>query len=229
MSDTAPFSVLVTDDHPLVREAVAIACEANPHLQFVGEASTGAEALAACEREEPDVIVVDLNLPDMYGADLVRTLKERFGVKVLILTATEDPQALFDCWSAGADGFQYKSVSVEELGHTLAGIAGGDEGFSKEQREQARARFTQIVKTAREGRRIAQSLSPREVDVLELIKEGMTTAQMGSRLGISHATVESHLKNRYRKLGVKSRVQAVIASDRFGLAPSQDRAVGDRD
>lgn len=229
MGNPTTFTVLVTDDHPVVREAVAIACEMNPLLDFVGEASTGAEALAACEQAEPDLVVVDLKLPDIYGADLVRTLKDRFEVKVLVLTATEDPQALFDCWSAGADGFQYKSVGVKELGDTLAGIAGGDEGFSKEQREKARARFGEIVKTAREGRRIAQSLSKREVDVLGLIKEGLTTAQMASRLQISHGTVESHLKNLYRKLDVNSRVQAVIASDRFGLTGPKEVAGYDRD
>src|SRR5687768_11043899 len=159
------FAVLTTDDHPLVREAVALACESHPQLSLVGEASSGAETLTACASHDPDVVVLDLNLPDMYGADLIRTLKERFGVRVLVLSMTEEPQALFDCLSAGADGFLEKTIGVKELGETIAMIAGGEQSFTEEQRGQAQTRFGEIVRAAREQRRLEQALSGREIEV----------------------------------------------------------------
>src|SRR5687768_14593295 len=99
------FTVVAVDDHPVVREAVALACELNPVLRLVAEASDGAGTIEACSIHKPDVVVVDLMLPDISGADLVRTLKQQFHQKVLVLTFAEEAEALLDCVSAGADGF----------------------------------------------------------------------------------------------------------------------------
>jgi DNA-binding NarL/FixJ family response regulator len=214
-----PVRVLVVEDHPVLRGVVRLACEHTPGLELAGEVETGEQALAACARLRPDVIVLDLTLPGrIQGLDVARAVRsgER-GPRILVMTGSTEEEALFGAMRAGADGFLEKTAGVRFIGDALVRIGSGERIFTPEQERMATAELGRLARRVRESSGARESLTERELEILELLARGQTVQQAATRLGLSPRTVETHIGKAYRKLGVKNRVQAVSRASSLGL------------
>ncbi len=213
-----PVGVLIVDEHPVFRGVVRLACEASPALEVVGEAGDGQRALEAIRRLRPDVVVIDLALPAIDGLEVARRLRrDGLGTGVLVLTARHDDEAVLGCIRAGADGYLSKTAGVGLIREAIETVASGGRVFTPEQERAAIEELGRMARQAREASGVAASLTPRELEILGLVARGLTMKQVASRLGVSPRTVESHIAKLYRKLGVRTRVQAVARGAQLGL------------
>jgi DNA-binding NarL/FixJ family response regulator len=210
--------VAVADDHTVLRRIVELACEDRAGLEMVAEAADGLEAIDVVTEHDPDVLVLDLALPNMDGFEVARRLKEQ-GVRtrILVLTARDDFEAVFQSMRGGVDGFLDKSADIDEVADAIESIALGGRVFTEAQERGALDELGRHLKRTRESSRVTSSLTDREIQVVRLIREGMTTRQMATRLQVSQRTIESHIEKLYRKLGVSSRVQAVSKAAELGV------------
>jgi DNA-binding NarL/FixJ family response regulator len=218
-SADAPTRVLVVEDHPLLRSVIKIACEQTPGLEMVGELDDGSTVLEACRQLAPDVILLDLSLPgELQGLDLARAIRgEGLPVRILILTARTDQEALFESVILGVEGYLEKASGVRVIADALSRVAAGERVFSQAQMRGAVAELSRRARQAREQTAAPANLSAREVEVLEHAARGFTVGQIARRLELSPRTVETHLGNAYRKLGVGNRVQALARASELGL------------
>ena len=210
-SSHAPARILVIEDHPLLRSIIRIACEQSPGLEMLAELEDGSSALEACRELAPDVILLDLSLPgEFQGLDLARAIRsEGLPVRILVLTARTDDEGLFESVVAGVDGYLEKTAGVRVIADALSRVAGGERIFTQAQMRGAIAELSRRASRAREDADAHPNLSAREIEVLEHAARGFTVGQIARRLALSPRTVESHLSNAYRKLGVRNRVQAL--------------------
>jgi DNA-binding NarL/FixJ family response regulator len=221
-ADTEPMRVLIVDDHPMVRQVIRIACEERPALQVVGEAGFGAEAIDRCLELEPDVLVLDLGLPDIDGTEVIRQLKATGSpVHILVITGRDDRATILNVLKEGAEGYLEKTGSIDRIGAAIEAVGSGTHVFSVEQRRGLQEEIGDIARRTREAAKAASTLSRRERQTLALISEGMTTRQMARLLQVSERTVESHISSLYQKLGVRTRVQALHRGAGLGLVELQ--------
>jgi two-component system nitrate/nitrite response regulator NarL len=215
----APTRVLVIEDHPLLRSVIRIACEQTPGLEMVGELEDGSSALEACRELAPDVVLLDLSLPgELQGLDLARAIRsEGLPVRILVLTARTDEEALFESVIAGVEGYLEKTSGVRVISDALSRIARGERIFTQAQMRGAVVALSRRARQAREEPGAQPELSAREIEVLEHAARGFTVGQIARRLALSPRTVETHLSNAYRKLGVRNRVQALARASALGL------------
>lgn len=218
--------VLVVDDHPMLRQVVVGACAEADGVEVIGEAADGEEALAETQRLRPDILVLDIVLPKLDGLEVARRLRAQDGggPRILILTGRDDPDVLFEAVRAGVDGFLDKTAEAGEITDAIHALGDGRRLFTPEQEAKAILKLRELVDQARENSAISGKLTTRELEVVNLISEGLTTFQMGKRLGLSARTIESHIARTYRKLRVKTRTEAVAKARRLGLlreSPSQ--------
>jgi DNA-binding NarL/FixJ family response regulator len=221
-STDAPARVLVIEDHPLLRSIIRIACEQTPGLQMVGELDNGSSALEACRELAPDVVLLDLSLPgELQGLDLARAIrKEGLPIRILVLTARTDEEAIFESVIAGVEGYLEKTAGVRVIADALGRVARGERIFTQAQMRGAVAQLSRRARQAREETGAQPNLSAREIGVLEYAARGFTVGQIARRLGLSPRTVETHLGNAYRKLGVRNRVQALARASGLELIES---------
>ncbi|HJS27202.1 MAG TPA: response regulator transcription factor [Actinomycetota bacterium] len=214
-----PARVLVVEDHPLLRGVIRIACERTPGLELVGELGDGSSALEACRELAPDVILLDLALPGkLQGLDLARAIRqEGLPVRILVLTARTDEEALFQTIIAGVEGYLEKTSGVRVIADALSRVAGGERIFTQAQMRGAVAELGRRARQAPHETGEQPNLSAREIEVLEHAARGSTVSQIATRLVLSPRTVETHLGNAYRKLGVRNRVQALARASGLGL------------
>ncbi len=213
-----PIRVLIVEDHPVLRSVVRLACEASPNLEVVGEASGGHEALAACAALEPDVLVLDLSLPDLGGLEVAHRL--RIGgseAKILVLTGRTDDQTLFEAIRAGVDGYLEKTTGLRFILDAIEKVARGARVFTPDQERGAVSELGRMARQAREASGLRENLTPRELEILGYVSYGLTVKQVATRLGLSPRTVETHIGKVYKKLGVSNRVQAVSRASSLGL------------
>jgi DNA-binding NarL/FixJ family response regulator len=210
-SGTMAIRVLLADDHVVVRKGVREFLEEEPDLSVVGEAGNGQQAVEMAVALQPDVVVMDIQMPILSGADATRRIREQApDVRVLVLTAYDDDPYIFGLLEAGATGYVLKTADSRELIRALRATAAGQV-------------TTDPVVTARLVARMAQSatgadtLSERELDVLRLAARGLTNKQISRDLIISDRTVQNHLANIYAKLQVASRTEAVTVALQRGL------------
>jgi two-component system nitrate/nitrite response regulator NarL len=209
-SDTDIVRVLVADDHPVLREVIKVACQAAGGLEVVGGAEDGAGTLAACRALRPDVLVVDLNLPDMDGLDVVETLRaEGSRVRVLVLSGRSDPDTLLALQRAEVDGYLEKTAAVDRVTGAIRSVARGERVFAPQHEQAAIEGLRRQVREARVRSGLGTVLTRRETEILRLLAGGRTSRQIASALGISPRTVESHIAKVYEKLGGDNRAQAV--------------------
>jgi DNA-binding NarL/FixJ family response regulator len=215
----APAGVLVVEDHPLIRSVIRIACEQTPGLEMLGELDDGSSALEACRELAPDVILLDLSLPgELQGLDLASAIRrEGLPVRILVLTARTDEEALFKSIVAGVDGYLEKTSGVRAIADALSRVARGERIFTQAQMRGAVVEFSRRARQVREDASEGPNLSAREVEVLEHAAGGFTVGQIARRLMLSPRTIETHLSNAYRKLGVSNRVQALARASELEL------------
>lgn len=200
--------VLLADDHPVVRDGIRTLLETSDRIEIIGEAKGGHEALEMVEKLNPDVLLLDMEMPDMSGVEVTRQLKQkRTGVRILVLSAYNDPQYIRSVLSHGASGYLTKDEAPDFILEAIQGVWLGQEGWLS---RQVAAQMT--VWTREETDNFG--LTPREIQVLRGLVDAKTNMEIGLALGISDKTVEKHLESVYSKLGVSSRVEAAVLAVR---------------
>lgn len=207
----SPISVLVVDDHPLYRRGIRMALSAQPDVVIADEVGTAAEAVDRCRTLEPDVVLLDLNLPDGSGIDAARTIfAECPATRVIALTAYADDAYVLALADAGARGYLLKSSTDAEIVGAVREVAAGRSAFTG-------AATDALLKRARGETRDLDDLTEREREVLQHVATGLTNREIGHALGISDRTAQAHLSHIFEKLGVASRTEAVTVGLRRGL------------
>lgn len=202
--------VLLAEDHKIVRQGTRMYLEAMG-VEIVGEATTGVEAVKLARDLQPDVIVMDIHMPELTGVEATRRIRqENNDIRVLVLTAYDDPAYVHALLEAGADGFVLKTAEMATLYQALLEVAGGHSAFDAETLAKA-AQYKENSSLLVEG------LTERELDVLTSAARGLTNKQIGKNLFISDRTVQGHLQNIYQKLGVSTRTEAVTVGLARGL------------
>jgi DNA-binding NarL/FixJ family response regulator len=203
--------VLLVDDHPVVREGLRGMIDAEPDLAVVGEAASGAEAVTMAGSLAPDVILMDLRMPDVDGVTATeRILAARPATRIVVVTTYESDADILRAVEAGATGYLLKDASRAELAAAVRDAAAGKTVLAPS----VAGRLFGLM------REPAQAvLSAREVDVLALVATGRTNADIGRELHISEATVKTHLLRAFNKLGVSDRTAAVTTAMSLGLLP----------
>ncbi|QIG41140.1 response regulator transcription factor [Microbacterium sp. 4R-513] len=221
--------VLLVDDHAVMRAGFRMILEVAGDIVVVGEASTGTEAVAAASALQPDVVCMDVQMPDMDGLEATRRIvaDERIDTAVVIVTTFDRDDYLFDALGAGASGFLLKNAGPEELVNAVRVAAAGDALLAPEVTRRVIARFAQsapvaagVARSPREPdpERITVDLTDREAEVLQLVAQALSNAEIAAHLHIGEATVKTHVSNVLAKLGARDRVAAVVYAHRHGLA-----------
>lgn len=206
-----PVRVLLVDDHAVVRQGLKMFLALDPDLEIVGEARNGREALEQAERLAPDVVLMDLRMPEMDGLTAIRLLRERRPeIEVVALTSVLEDASVVGAIRAGAMGYLLKDTQAEELCRAIHAAAAGQVQLSPE----AAARLMREVRAPRSP---LEGLSERELEVLGLLARGLTNRELAERLSITEKTVKSHVGSLMAKLGVSSRTQAALVAWQAGL------------
>jgi two-component system, NarL family, nitrate/nitrite response regulator NarL len=210
--EDATVRVVVADDHPLFRRGVVQAVEHRSDLTLVGEHADGEAALAAIRELRPDVALLDVRMPKLSGIEVLEAAaRDDLPTRVVLLSGYPDPDAIYRAVAAGAAGFLVKSESGSEICERLVAVSRGETVLSPEVQRQLAG---QLRSKAHPG---VPVLSPREREILELIADGELAPDIARRLGLSPATVRTHLQHLYEKLGVSDRAAAVAAAMRRGM------------
>jgi two-component system, NarL family, nitrate/nitrite response regulator NarL len=209
---TTRTTVLVADDHPLYREAVARAVQARPDFELVGVAADGREGLAAIRARAPDVAVLDVEMPSLGGVDVVRAVaRDGLATRVVLLSAHLESDTVFDAVASGVSAYISKAWPADRICEAIAAVARGEVVLPAE----VQTGLAQAIRQRAADDR--PRLSPREHEVLVLIADGLSAPAVGARLHLSPATVKTHLRTLYEKLGVSDRAAAVAEGMRRGL------------
>jgi DNA-binding NarL/FixJ family response regulator len=218
--------VLLVDDHAVMRAGFRMILETADDVVVVGEAATGAEAVAAASVLHPDVICMDVQMPDMDGIDATRRIvaDPSLQAAVVIVTTFDRDDYLFEGLAAGASGFLLKNAGPEELISAVRVAAAGDALLAPEVTRRVIARFAAAPEPLLSARppdvragANQPELTEREAEVLRLVAEALSNAEIAARLYIGEATVKTHVSNLLQKLGARDRVAAVVYAHRHGL------------
>ena len=212
MNPAEPQTILIVDDHPLFRKGVIQLIQAAPEFKFVGEAASGKEGIQRAQRLQPDMILLDLNMKDMNGIEVLKTLKdEGLDSRIIMLTVSDQAEDLMDALQAGADGYLLKDMEPEDLMQQLAEAARGKITISE--------RLTQLLVTSlREKSRptsLAEAgLTEQESRILDHLIDGKSNKLIARDMDIAEGTVKVHVKHLLKKLNLRSRVEAAVWADR---------------
>jgi DNA-binding NarL/FixJ family response regulator len=207
--------VLVVDDQPLVRSGFRMILEERPDLELVGEAGNGAEGVALARELDPDVILMDVRMPELDGVEATRRLVAAGArARILVLTTFDLDEYVYAAIRAGASGFLLKDVEPSELVDAIRVVAAGNSLFGPAATERLLTRFAQADPRPVQS---LEGLTEREREILRLLATGLSNAEIAQRLYLSETTVKTHVSSVLRKLRVRDRVQAVIAAFDAGL------------
>lgn len=208
-------NILIADDHAIVRTGLRALLRSEPGLQLVGEATGGYEAIELVGKTRPDILILDLSMPDLDGIAVTRQLEPQYpDLRILILTVHEDEAMLREAIRAGASGYIVKHAAEAELIAAINTIRRGDLYVDP---AMLRVLLVESPRPRTEQPASPDPLTPRETDVLKLIVQGYTNRQVGEELGISVRTVEGHRANLLEKLGLRTRVELVRYARERGL------------
>ncbi|MCA0454047.1 MAG: response regulator transcription factor [Chloroflexi bacterium] len=191
--------VLLAEDHKIVRQGTRLYLE-GMGIEVIGEATTGLEAVEMARSLQPDVVIMDIHMPELTGVEATRRiLHENEHIRILVLTAYDDPVYVHALLDAGADGFVLKTAELSQLHQALLEVSSGHTAFDPAVVAKANQTYPSLV----------EALTEREIDVLTQAARGLTNKEIGRSLFISDRTVQGHLQNVYQKLGVSTRTEAV--------------------
>lgn len=214
--------ILVVDDHGLFREGLIALLKAAPETEVVGQAGTGREALAQVEELGPDVVLMDIMMPDMNGIEATRRiLADHAGTRIVMLTMLEDDDSLFAAMCAGARGYILKGADKADVLRTVKAVAGGEALFGPA----IASRLTTFFQSADDqGLSVTPfpALTDREREVLTLIAQGLNNSQIAAQLHISGKTVSNHISRIFNKLQVSDRAQAIVKAREAGLGTAPE-------
>jgi two-component system NarL family response regulator len=207
MSKEGAIRVLIADDHPVVREGVAAMIERRPDMTVVGEAATGREAVAAYRAARPDVVLMDLRMPDMTGVEAIGAIRGEFpGARIIVLTTYDGDEDIYRGLQAGARAYLLKDAPRDDLLDAIRAVHAGQSRIPPA----VAARLAERVLAGPE-------LTARELEVLRGIVAGRSNKEIGAALGISEGTVKAHVNSILGKLGVADRTQAVTTALQRGI------------
>jgi len=210
--DTGRIRVLVADDHPLYREAVVRAVRARPEFELIGQAEDGRAALGVIRESSPDVAVIDVEMPSLGGVDVVRAVnRDALGTRVVLLSAHLESDTVYAAVQAGVSAYLSKAWPAERICDAVLAVSRGEIILPGE----IQAGLAQAIRSNAAGARV--QLTPREGDVLAGLAQGKSAPAIANELHVSTATVKTHLKTLYEKLGVSDRAAAVAEAMRRGL------------
>jgi len=211
MGPPPPIRVIIVDDHAMTRTGLRFFLTAYEDLELVGEAGTGEEALALCHQIRPDVVLMDMVMPGMDGAQTIRHIRrEHPQTRILVLTSFEQDDMVQQALQAGAIGYLLKNVSAQTLAEAIRAAHTGRSTLAE---EIAGA----VVALAHQPSNLGHDLTQREREVLALLVTGLPNAQIAERLAISQATVKYHVRSILNKLGAASRTEAVSLAWQYDL------------
>jgi two-component system response regulator NreC len=207
--------VLIADDHTIVRSGVNLLLSSEPDIQVVGEATDGISAVELAQRFKPDVVLMDIGMPELDGFEATRRIRERVPeAKVLVLTMHRSDEYLFQMLEAGAQGYVLKGAETGELINAVRTVARGEVFLYP---SMARRLVQQFLRQAGADPPQRPRLTPREKQILDLVAEGYSNKEIAERLVVSPSTVHSHRTNLMQKLGLSTRHELVQYARRQGL------------
>jgi len=219
--------VLLADDQKLIRQGICLLLEIEADIQVAGQAANGREAIEQVEALHPDVVLMDVRMPEMDGVAATRELSARFPeAKVIILTTFEDDETVFEALKAGARGYLLKDTSSEEMAAAVRKVAAGEALIEPRITRKVLAEFSRMA-TATDGQAASSDkaasgslpvpLTDRELEVLQALARGLSNREIAGQLVITEGTVKNHVSNLIDKLGVRDRTQAVLKGQELGL------------
>jgi two-component system, NarL family, response regulator LiaR len=215
-------TVLLADDHPVVRKSLKSDLEIEAGFKVVGEAGNGEEAVSLASQLHPDVVIMDIAMPKMNGIEATRRIKSMSpNTIVLVLTVYDDVEHVLGILESGADGYLTKNLSVEDIIKAIHTSLAGEMVISPQIVGQV-IRYTLKNTPKPSTIKALSSLTPRELNILRFLAKGMSNKQIASETGISQRTVKSHLVDIFLKLNVSSRVEAVVVGLRNGFLNIED-------
>jgi DNA-binding NarL/FixJ family response regulator len=212
--------VLIADDQVMVRQGFTVLLNAEPDIEVVGQAVDGVDAVAKVAELTPDVVLMDIRMPELGGIEATRRITEPTGstVKVLVLTTFDLDEYVYEALRAGASGFLLKDASAAELAQAVRVVADGDALLAPSVTKRLIAEFSRVTGAPRaplKGR--VGDLTERETEVLSLIAQGLSNAEIAERLVVAEQTVKSHVSRILVKLGLRDRTQAAVFAYETGL------------
>ena len=214
MSKISPIiRVLIADDHEVVRRGLTTSLLAFEDIRVVDEAATGVQAIELCAGLQPDVVLMDLVMPEMTGVEATQVIRRRFpNIQVIALTSYNEEGMIEAALKAGAIGYLLKDVSLDELANAIRAAKAGKPTLAIEATQTLLTAFTRPEPPG-------QALTPREWEVLALITKGLNNPQIAKQLNVSRATVNTHVSNILAKLGVENRLEAAALARKHNLVP----------
>jgi Response regulator containing a CheY-like receiver domain and an HTH DNA-binding domain len=223
----ADVRILLVDDQPLFRRALATLIADQPHLSIVGEAENGLHALEMARALKPDLVLMDVEMPVMTGVEATRRIREELpNVKVVILTVSEADEPLFDAIRFGAHGYLLKDLRPEQLYDLIRAVMRNETVLSPA----IAGRLMREFREGTAGKRIVTpeedgpALTQREIQIMQLVSKGLSNKEIGNRLSITEGTVKNHVHNALEKLQLENRIQAAAYVVRHGLGAHMDEA-----
>jgi len=215
--------VMLVDDHALFRKGVASLLATCPDIEVVGEADNGAQAVAKVADLMPDLILMDIQMPEVDGLEATRRIAAAHPyVKIVMLTVAEEDRSLFDAIKAGAQGYLLKKMEPDEFLAMVRGVSRGEAPISRSMASRILGEFGRRVQGPQPEDPTA-ALTPREREVLQHLTRGSSNKEIANALCVSENTVKNHLKNILAKLHLQNRVQAVAFALREGIVPEERR------
>ncbi|HYN87604.1 MAG TPA: response regulator transcription factor [Ardenticatenaceae bacterium] len=216
--------ILLVDDQQLIRQGIQTLLELEPDLRVVGQASNGREALEAAARLRPDIVLMDVRMPELDGVAATRLLTERFpDIGVIILTTFDDDEYVFDGLKAGARGYLLKDISSDEMSAAIRAVAGGGALIQPSIARKVVSEFSRLAARSAPHTSVSGETPPgialteRELEVLRALAEGLSNREIAERLVITEGTVKNHISNLLAKLDVRDRTQAVLKAQALKL------------
>jgi DNA-binding NarL/FixJ family response regulator len=207
--------VLIVDDQSLVRAGFRLVLENHDDLEVIGEASTGTQAIDSARRLDPDVVLMDIRMPELDGIAATKAITERQTARVLVLTTYDLDEYVYDALQAGASGFLLKDTPPQQLVDGIRAVANGEALLAPTVTKRLIQEFTRIARRTRPPE--LDQLTPRELEVLNLVARGMSNAEIAQELILSETTIKTHVTHVLAKLNLRDRVQAVVLAYESGL------------
>ena len=206
MTEEMPIRVLCADDHPLVRKGIASILANEEDVSLVGEAGNGREAVDQFRKLQPDVVLMDLRMPEMSGVEAIRTIRKEFPASaIIVLTTYQGDEDIRKALAAGAQSYLLKGMSHLKLLEAIRSVRTGHTYFPRS------------IRNSVPGKLNRPALSPREMDILRLIVKGLNNQEIADSLSITRGTVKWHVNIILRRLGVSDRTQAVVVAAQRGI------------